>query len=263
MSTDNRQQEIKEALVLLGLDERQCDVLLILLQNKSQTAAQIAKQLPNIARTSIYDILKALQKYGFISTIERDSKLHYQVEDIEHAIDVLEEQKRELTEKQNSIRSVADIFHQLKTGTAYQPGTRFFEGKNGILAIHRELQNARAETRTIVDIASVYRVFPRMVYEDNLKDFQTYKVLKKDLMIKSKEAESYLQAAPVTEFHKVKWLPPTAQFKTDTLIWEGHVAIIDYADSPNGIVIDNPTIADTFVAWFEMMWNSVKDGETL
>ena len=147
----------------------------------------------------------------------------------------------------------------MKIGTTYKPGTRFFDGKRGILAIHRELQNARAETRTIVDIASVYKIFPRMIFEDNLKDFQIYNVKKKDLMIKTKEAERYLKVAPITSIHEIKWLPPTVQFKTDTLMWEGHVAIIDYSSQLSGVVIDNPTIYDTFVAWFEMMWTVSQD----
>jgi len=259
MSTDNRQQKIREVLSGLELTPRESDVFCVLLEQGVFTAAGIAKQIRDIPRTSIYDVLKTLQHQGLVSSFERDEETYYQVENIEHTIDVIEEQKRDLTEKQNTIRSAVDIFNQFKSGTAYEPGIRFFDGKKGVLAIHRELQNARVETRTIVDIASVHRIFPNMTYEDNLKDFQIFKIVKKDLMIKSKEAEQYLKAAPITEFHQVKWLSPSVQFKTDTLIWAGHVAIIDYTEHLSGIVIDNPTIANTFVAWFEMMWHDIKE----
>ncbi|MFH1253264.1 MAG: helix-turn-helix domain-containing protein [Candidatus Uhrbacteria bacterium] len=259
MSTNNRQQKIREVLSGLEITSRESDVFCVLLERGVSTAAGIAKQLRDIPRTSIYDVLKTLQHQGLVSSFERDEETYYRVENIEHTIDIIEEQKRDLTEKQNTIRSAVDIFNQFKSGTAYEPGIRFFDGKKGVLAIHRELQNARSETRTIVDITSVQRIFPRMVFEDNLKDFQTFKIVKKDLMIKSSEAERYLKVAPVTEFHRVKWLPPSTQFKTDTLIWPGHVAIIDYSEHLSGIVIDNPTIAETFVAWFEMMWNSIKE----
>lgn len=258
MSTISRQQKIKDALAILNIAGRESEVFLALLQYGVSTAARLAKHTPSIPRTSVYDIIRTLQKQGLVSSFERDGELYYQVENIEHVADSIEAQKRELTEKQNRLRSVADLFNQIKTGTAYEPGIRHFEGKQGILAIQRELQNARQETRTIVDIASVYRTFPRMLVEDNLKDFQTYKVLKKDLMIKSREAERYLKVAPISPLHQVKWLPPDVSFKTDTLIWEGHVAIIDYSDRLSGIIIDNPTISQTFVAWFEMMWASIE-----
>ena len=259
MSTNNRQQRVRDALASLQVGNRESDIFFILLNLGTATAAALAKHAQDIPRTSVYDVLKTLQHRGLVSSFIRDGDTHYRVENIEHVIDAIEAQKQELTEQQNTIRSVADIFQQLKNGTAYEPGTRYFEGKNGILAIHRELQNARKETRTIVDIASVYRTFPRMVYEDNLKDFQTFQVLKKDLMIKSKEAERYLKVAPPSSFHQVKWLPPTVLFKTDTLVWEGHVAVIDYTNRLSGIVIDNPTITETFVAWFEMIWGSIKE----
>lgn len=259
MSTNNRQQKIAKALEILGIVGREQTVFFTLLEQGAVNAATLAKQLKSIPRTSIYDILKNLQQQGLISSYTENEQTFYQIEKIEHIIDSIEEQKRELTEKQNSIRSVSDLFKQIKAGTAYKPGTRFFDGKKGILAIHRELQDARAETRTIVDIASVSKIFPRMFIEDNLKDFQTYNILKKDLMIKSEEAEKYLKAAPITAFHQVKWLPPDVQFATDTLMWDGHVAIIDYTEPVNAVVIDNPTIYETFVAWFEMMWNTGKD----
>lgn len=257
MSTDSRRQKIQGVLGILNVVGRESEVFFALLEGGMNTPAAIAKQLRHIPRTSIYDILKTLQQAGLVSSFIHGDDLFYQVEHIEHVADVLEAQKRDLSEKQSSIRAVADLFEQIKTGTAYQPGNRFFEGKRGILAIHRELQNARQETRTIVDIASVHKVFPQMLFEDNLKDFQTYKIMKKDLMIKSPEAERYLKAAPISPIHEVKWLSPGVSFQTDTLIWPGHVAIIDYSQRLSGVVIDNPTIADTFVAWFEMMWQTL------
>jgi len=259
MSMNSRQQKIKEILSQLGLTDRASRVFCVLLEFGVSTAIVISKQVQDIPRTSIYDILKTLQNGGLVSSFDRDGDIYYRVENVEHAVDVVEEQKRVLVDKQNVIRSAADIFHQFKSGTIYEPGTRFFDGKKGILAIHRELQNARTETRTIVNVASVYQVFPRMLSEDNLKDFQIFQTMKKDLMIRSKEAERYLKVAPVTKFHQVKWLPSSVQFNTDTLIWAGHVAIIDYAEHLSGVVIDNPTIADTFVAWFEMVWNSINE----
>lgn len=256
MSTNSRRQEIQEALEKINVSQRDSEVFFALLEYGISTAAEIGKRLPSIPRTSIYDIIKTLQQQGLVSTFAKGKQTYFQVENIEHTVDILEAQKREITEKQNTIRSIADLFAQMKTGTTYQPATRFFEGKSGILAIHREIQNARLETRTLVDISSVYRVFPRIVSEDNLKDFQTFQVPKKDLMVKSREAERYLKVAPISEFHQVKWLPLNVHFKTDTLIWGGHVAIIDYKDHLSGIIMDNPTIADTFVAWFEMMWGN-------
>ena len=78
-------------------------------------------------------------------------------------------------------------------------------------------------------------------------------------MIKSREAEKYLRVAPVNESHKVKWLPEDIKFKTDTLIWEGHVAILDYSANLSGVIIDNPTIADTFVTWFDLIWKNCEE----
>lgn len=80
-----------------------------------------------------------------------------------------------------------------------------------------------------------------------------------DLMIKSREALGYLKVAPITNVHRVKWLPESAQFHTDTILWDGHVAILDYEGDPSGVIIDNPAIYKTFLAWFTMMWESIQE----
>lgn len=260
MSTIFRQQnKIKEVLKRLKLNEKETVVFLFLLEKGAATASQIAKSCKSITRTSVYDIAKNLQNMGLITSVEQNNKIYFQIGDTDHIVDLLENKKRELSNTQNLLRETADIFKQIKSGSVYRPSVRFFEGRDGIFAIHRELQNACKETKTIVNIAAVSKEFPMMFYEDNLKDFQTYKIVKKDLMLKNPEAEKYLKIAPITEFHKIKWLPENTELQTDTLIWEGHTAIIDYTENLSGVVIDNPTISNTFSVWFDLIWNSIKN----
>lgn len=261
MLTINRQQkELAGLLQNLSLSQRETDIFSTLLNLGKATAANIAEANSSIPRPSVYDVIKSLERQGLVSSFTQEGKKYFQIQDIEHIIDVVEDQKRRLTDKQNALRSAADLFKQIKSGTAYKPSVRFFEGKQGIMAIHRELQNAKEATKTIVDIASVAKIFPHiLVTEDNLKDFQSYNIPKKDLMIKSAEAEKYLKVAPVTKTHRVKWLPSEVKFETDTLIWEGHTAILDYSQSLSGVIIDNPAIAKTFEAWFDIIWGNIKE----
>lgn len=261
MLTNNRQQKGLEPLLRnIDLSQREAKIFLTLLSLRRTTAAKIAQANSSIPRPSVYDVIKSLERQGLVSSFVQEGKKYFQVQDIEHIIDAIEEQKRELTDKQNTLHSMADLFKQIKSGSAYKPTVRFFEGKAGIMAIHRELQNARAETKTIVNIASVTKVFPRMlVDEDNLKDFTIYNIPKKDLIIKSEEAQKYLRIAPITKTHRVKWLPQGVTFETDTLIWNGRTAILDYSQHLSGVIIDNPTIARTFESWFNMMWEYIKE----
>jgi predicted transcriptional regulator len=259
MNSRQIDSEAQITLVLesLGLTERDILVFLSILSSGKTTVADVSHKQKDIPRTSIYDIVASLMRLGLVSTVKHSGKIYYQAQGIEHFIDSLESKKKEIEDRQNELRGVVDLFNQFKLGTLYRPGVRFFEGKKGILAIQREIQNAQKPTNTIVDIASVAKVFPRMIFDDNLKDFQKNKVLKRDLMIKSPEAESYLKSAPLSELHKVKWLPQNISFQTDTLIWSGHVAIIDYSGILSGVIIDNPSIEKTFSAWFEMMWSNI------
>lgn len=254
MSTNLRQQKIKNTLEVLCLSAKEIKVLLMLLQKGKANAPVLASLLPNISRTSIYDQLKSLEKKGLVNSIIEDKTIFYQPQDLEHVIDNLEYDKKAIEQKQNNLRSVTDLYKQIKSGTAYRPGVRKFIGPQGVRAVHREVQDARKKLRAIGNLSAVIRAFPSVRTEDNLKDFQTYKILRKSLMVHNSKAEQYLKIAPPSDFHQVKWLPKDTTINTDTLIWDGHVAIIDYTEPINAVVIDNPTIYDTFVGWFEMIW---------
>lgn len=263
MSTDDRQQNnLNQPNILLkelGLDDRQAEVYIEVMRSGKLSPSQIAQKHRSIPRSSIYDILGTLQSQGFVSTVQESGKLYYQAQGIEHVIDVLDEEKRKVEVKQRKLRSAADVFIQIQTGSTYRPAVRHFEGKNGFVAMQREISNVRSPMRTLVDLAAVAKTFPSSIFQDNLKDLFLNKVEKHDLMIKNHEAETYLKAAPPTAFHRIKWLPTEVKFQTDTLIWEGHVAIMDYSGSPSGVIIDNPAIYQTFMAWFNMMWNTIQD----
>lgn len=259
MSTKSRQQELVEALKGFDLSNKEIKVLLALLESGRAKAAHLANMVENISRTSVYDQLKALERKGLVSALVEGRSVFYQPENLAHAIDSLEDEKRVILDKQNSLRSVADLYEQLKTGTAYKPGVRTFRGKQGIRAVHRELQDARQELRAIGDLAAVLRAFPETRLEDNLKDFQTHKIPRWSLMVKNREAEEYLKVAPAGQFHTVKWLPKDAAVNTDTLLWKGHTAIIDYTMPMNAVVIDNPTIYETFLGWFKILWSKSEE----
>ncbi len=259
MSAGIRQKDVVEMLALFNLSDKEIAVFFVLLEKDKATASDIARALPKISRTSIYDLLANLQKLALISSFETEKLTYYKAGSAEHIIDILEEKKRALTKQQNALRTVSDTLHQLRSGTAYRPGVRFFEGAIGITAIHRELQNARKEMWSIVNFEAIHRVFPMVNNEDRLKDFQTYAVPRKTLIVHNPDGELYLRVAPVTNLHHVKWLPKSTEIKTDTLMWEGHVAIIDYAQHLNGIIIDNPTIYETTRSWFTMMWESIPE----
>lgn len=262
MPTVSRQQNSFETLrVKLRsiFGERKTEVFLVILQSGKLTAADVAKKISHIPRASVYDVLDSLRRNGLVSIFEENGKKYFQIENIENTLSAWEQKRKDIETREASLRSLADTINQLKNSIQYQPSIRFFEGKNGILAIQREIQEARTETRTIVDISAVSRTFPAIFSEDNLNKFQKYKVFKKDLMIKSPEAERYLQVAPLNANHMVKWLPANVKFQTDTLIWDGHVAILDYSTHLSGVIIDNPSIYQTFHAWFEMMWTGLPD----
>lgn len=261
MSTINRhtstKEQLGEALLGFGLSSRELAVFFTIMELGRSSAAGLAQKHEDIPRTSIYDIVASLESRGLISKYEEKGQLLYQAGGIDHIIDILESKKREIDAQQQELRSLVDVFNQIKMGSAYQPRVRFYEGKAGFVAMQREVSNVRTPICGMVDMAAVARVFPSTIFQDNLRDLHVHKVPKRDLVVKNHQGETYLKTTPPSDFRKAKWLPKEVQFQTDTLIWEGHVAMFDYSGEPSGVIIDNPAIYKTFLAWFEMMWERI------
>ena len=233
MSQIFRQKDLENALSVFQLSHREIEVFYVLLRKDAATASEIARGVPKIPRTSVYDLLHNLQEFGLVSVFQKGAHTYYKAGSAEHIVDVLEDKKRVLSKKQDALRNVSDIFQQIRSGTAYRPGIRFFEGRKGILAITRELQDALKPLRTIANMAAVKKEFSDIDRKDDIEDFQKYRIPRRALFVHNQEAEEYLKISPVSEIHRVKWLPVSMKLETDTLCWEGHVAIIDYAQNVN------------------------------
>ena len=112
----------------IGLNKNQIKVYLASLELGSATVIELARKT-DIIRTTIYDNLRVLKKYGLITEIiNENGKNLFIPENPGKLLRALESKKQKIKE---SIPDLLEIFHSTKT----RPKIQFFYGKQGIIEL--------------------------------------------------------------------------------------------------------------------------------
>jgi len=76
----------------------------------------------------------------------------------------------------------------------------------------------------------------------------------RDLLIDNPAADRFISEVDQDDDYQVRLFPGETTFATDTIIGKDTVALFSY-DIDNTIVrIENKNVADSFRAWFEILW---------
>ncbi len=124
---------IIEDLIKIGLDKKEAQLYLCLLELGETNIARISKK-SNIKRTTCYDIIESLKEKGLISTIVKKARIYYFAEDPRKIDRQLDEKKHILSTILPQLLSVANLIDK-------KPTIRYFEGIEGIKDVFRDTLN--------------------------------------------------------------------------------------------------------------------------
>ena len=135
MNTDAKTLEFK--LKELGLAEKEAKVFLASLELGSSAVQEIAKKA-EINRATTYVIIEKLMKKGLMSSVEKGKKTFFQTEDPKRLLKLLEEQEESLKRKEEEFKKYLPELETLFNIAEEKPKVRFFEGKEGLIAIRED-----------------------------------------------------------------------------------------------------------------------------
>jgi len=235
----------EKALKEIGLNEREVQVYLALLKEKSCTASKLAK-LAKVNRTTTYLELENLMKRGLVSYVIKDSKRYYQASPPERFMEILEEKKRNF----ESVLPKLKGLHQIS-----QPfSIKVFEGKEGIKTFYQDVYNNAKEflvfgaTGKATDILKYsYPHFLNKFIKKNIKE----------RALANSQARKIMEAHPKSHI-KVKYLPEKYKAEVTTIIYSGKIAIQSlHEDNIYVIVISDKLLFESYKNYFEFMWNKI------
>lgn len=233
-----------DILTTIGFTANEAVVYRALLTIGETTPSQLAKQA-GLPRTYVYDLLRALEEKGFVSSIERGGKRHVSA--------IRPKQIKQIAaQKLAAFDSLLPELEGLYQGAPNKPSVRYFEGATGLSTIHHEILDEAKELRFygvtsdwIAHFGDWYE-FAKSFVDGGIRVF--------DLVTKTPETLEYskLYAGTPSEmrFAKKEW-----DFQANVAIWGNKVAFLSYTDQMHGVVIESTAIAATQTATFEILWN--------
>ncbi|MBP9749793.1 MAG: hypothetical protein KBD21_03615 [Candidatus Pacebacteria bacterium] len=242
---------LTKQLQQLGFDDREAKTYLALLELGEGTMAELAKK-SKIKRTTLYDIIRALQDRGLVSTAKRGERTIYIAEDPRTLDERLHEQSAVLKEALPELLSLANAIGK-------KPKIRYYEGVEGIKEVYRDtleypnqelLGWATVGAGTHFDIEYLNEVYlPKRVEK---------KIWVRAIIPDTADMRKYL-GDDRTFLRSSRAMDPV-RFPYDVeinLYGGSKVAFMSFREQ-TGLIIENKSIYTTLKSIFEHQWESLQ-----
>lgn len=255
---------INELLQGLGLSGKETKVFLSLASLGSSPVSVIAHHA-GITRTNMYDVIKELEKKGLVAEREERGVRRFEAIDYTGLLAYVSRKKRDLQTIETGIIKSASLFHGLHLGKQQKTKVRFYDGIEGARNILNEIPTdlEGLETpytfRSIFSIDKMESLLPGFLEKHQHIYFEPY-MTKYSIVCESILLGEFLKRIKShrdKKFHYRVWPKQKKEFPTDTICWLNKLAFIDLVDYPSGIIIENNAMAESFVMWFDELWQSL------
>jgi len=233
----------KEILKGLGLNEREAQLYLSLIKERSSTASKLAK-LAKVNRTTAYLELENLMKKGLVSYIIKNSKRYYRAASPIKFIEILDEKKKKF-------QNILPILRNLHS-PAEQFNIEVYEGKEGIKTFYSDIYKNCKEFFVLGATGKAVEVL-KYSYPHFLTKFMKKNIKEKALANLS--SKKIMGKHPKTHF-KIKYLPKNHEAKITTIIYSNKVAFQSLQDENIYVVIIKDKLMNqTYKSHFDLIWD--------
>jgi HTH-type transcriptional regulator, sugar sensing transcriptional regulator len=240
-------QEI-QALMRIGLSEDEAQVYLTCLSLGISSISDIAKKA-GVKRPTVYNIMDELLRRGVVSKTPKGKRMFYTV--VSPGVLLQELQKREA-----EFERLLPRLEAMRERASGKPRVQFFEGKEGIRRVYRDLFTTH---RTLIGIASLADVHTCFSRSENAAFFNLLRReggQMRDLVDDSPEGRRYAKEEYRQGLGPVKFLPKDFTIETDMLISGTRALFVSYSTLIAALV-DDERIALTQRKLIEFLWKNV------
>lgn len=244
-----------EKLQHLGLSENEARVYMAMLELGPSVVVEIARKAQTNRPTS-YVQIESLKKRGLVSTQTKGKKQLFIAESPEKLDLLIDKELKSVEEKKSELNNFLPELLSLFNTSGERPHVKFFEGKEGILALQKEfLKGESSQIYGITSLDNVFDVFPEFQNTYSKKRVQkkipskTIYTTKRGPVLKNSD-EASLRESKFVE-------PDNLPLSADITISGNKVAIIALKGKISGTLIEHKEIADSFKAIFELVWSKI------
>lgn len=240
--------EMETIIEEIGLNEHEAKIYLALLKHGQSVVADISKH-SGVKRATIYQYIDGLAARDIIRKTVKGKRIFYYPEDPKKLGNIIERKKT----------AFSQIFPELEkmyASTSSRPVVRFYEGKEGVRSVYREMTKTSQTLWSIFSADRYFKVFSEKDGEEFIENiFQSGGQLK-DLVQNSKLGAQYVKNKQGGEAAISKLLPRDFDFSVDLLIAGDNVAMVSF-DNLAAVIIENRGIAQLQLDLLKFIWKHI------
>lgn len=244
---------VENELKKLGLSDKEVKVYLAILE-LGEAAVQKISQKSKVNRATTYVVLEGLSKKGLVSEIEKEGKTLYGAQDPEFLFNLFKFQEREIKEKEAEFEKVLPELKAIFNLAPQKPKVRFFEGKEGLLAIQEDiLKEKDTEINEFYSADDISRIFSVQELKEFVKRRSARKVKAKAFYTRSAGSISKENIPPQAE---MKFMPQEQYpLHVDIIIYGDKIGLISLKPPLMGVIVENKELASALRSIFKMLWD--------
>lgn len=244
-----------EKLKHLGLSENEARIYMAMLELGPSVVVEIARKA-QINRPTTYVQIESLKKKGLVSTQTKGKKQFFIVESPDKLELLIDNEIKAVEDKKNELNNFLPELLNLFNTSGQRPHVKFFEGKDGVLALQKEfLKTDDSPIYGITSIDNVFEIFPE--FENTYIKKRVHKKIPSKTIYTSKKGP-ILKESDESSMRESKYVEPgKLPLGIDITIFKDKVAIIALKGKVSGTLIEHREVADSFRAIFELVWSKI------
>lgn len=256
---------VKQALSVFNLEEKEQEVFLVLSRFQWVTALELSKHT-EISRTTLYRILEKLIKKGLIQVQIGDETTRYNTSAADSFTSLILEEKKKI-ELQEQAFKFLNIFMNNQQQSSNKTIVRFYEGVRGIKQL--EWKKTQIPNSEILDFGS--NSWWDIVGNDFAEEMRS-RIVEQNITVKEIVNTEHFE--PITS-NETSWTKNTTflhshfyqraidkaklHISSDILIINDAIHLQSYSENDvMGIEIINTNYVQMLTQWFMLLWNDAK-----
>jgi len=234
--------EVEKTLERLGLSPNEIKTYLVLNDHGSTKAGRVSK-LAKIDRSSCYNSLKLLLEKGLVSYVSIGKVKWFQAVGPRRLLDYVKEQEED-------IKEILPSLQERHKAHKIEGQVRLFKGLKGVRSIFLDI--ARTGENNFVFGSEGQ-------FSERLPEFALqFGRMKKENKIHTKLIIRKGRKESDSTNSEYRYISNTIDSPAVTNIYGDKIAIIIWTDEPEGVIIENPSAAKSYRAYFDLMWNAAE-----
>lgn len=239
-----------------GLSDKEASVYSTLLSMGPSAVSEIATK-SKINRTTAYDILESLVKYGLVSYVREQTKKHYVAETPDLLISYLEKKSKDFQQKAEEAKKILPELKSVYNLIPHKPKVKYYDGYDGIISMYEDSLTSKTEILSWLDIASTAE-FNKEYFDEYYKRRTKAGISIKGIV--SDQPVAYeVNARNKEEKRELRIIPKDMmQIVPECYIYDNKVSFMSLKEK-FGVMIESKDIAEAARALYTLAWRAATE----